>query len=96
MKKVLTKEFVSPIVRQTFSGSMLSGTGECTMILTVDGDRGSIEWDIPNLGEFAEIGLRFGGGELLAVVGYGVATWLPSEAIELIEEAGFKVGDEFR
>lgn len=93
MQKVLTKEFVSPIVRETSFGSQPIGTGKCTMILTVDGDRGSIEWDIPNLGEFAEIGLWFEGGELHD---YDGVFSLPAEAIELIEEAGFKVGDEFR
>lgn len=92
-KIIKTKRFVSLVTRETSFRADVIGEGQSEMTLTVEGDRGCIEWDIPNLGEFAEIGLIFEGRELHD---YDGVFSLPAEAIELIEEAGFTVGEEFR
>lgn len=90
---IKTKRFTSLITRETSFRTDVIGEGQSEMTLTVEGEQGCIEWDIPNLGEFAEIGLTFEGREL---VDYDGVFSLPVQAIELIEEAGFTVGDDFR
>lgn len=70
------------------------GKYECTMELFTD-DNGTptmIEWDIPEMEHTEHIGLEFSG---IHLEGYDGVFELPSQAVQLIKKAGYKVGDDF-
>lgn len=72
----------------------LSEGTESTMELWADnqGAPMSIEWNVPELDFYAEIGLEFDGQEL---VDYDGVFELPKEAIKLIRKAGYTVPKHF-
>lgn len=96
MTKLADKTFKSAMVREGSWGSDDIGTHKSTMTLySMDDERGRglIEWDIPSLETVVEIGLSFDIRRNL--LDYDGTFSLPKQAVELIREAGFTVGEEF-
>lgn len=62
-----------------------------------DAGHGYIEWDIPDAGEYEEIGLTYEmRGDKRALIDYDGIMALPLEAAQLLEEAGIIVDEEFK
>jgi hypothetical protein len=60
--------------------------------LTADQSKGLIEWDIPGLDQTEHIGIWTEKGEL---TDYDGLMSLPNRAVELLRNAGIKVGEEY-
>jgi hypothetical protein len=66
---------------------------DCTLELTIcDDGHAYAELEIPAIDEYTDIGLVFDNGEL---VDYDGIMSLPPQLIPLIEEAGYKVTEDF-
>lgn len=95
---ILTKTFTAALHYEGSWGSRDAGTHDSTMALHLHtDDTGRIEWEIPSLDEYVEIGLRF---EISATGARSLAEYdgtmsLPFQAVELMREAGIAVGNDF-
>lgn len=99
MKQVATKTFKSSLIMEGSWGEQSLGEHQSVMALyvTEDGRRGFIEWDVPDLEELTEIGLRFElYGDDMVLTDYDGVFSLPAEAIKMLEETGVFVGTEFK
>lgn len=98
-KPIATKTFTTYIVSEGSWGARDRGKHESTMELYEgeDAGHGSIEWEIPAIDEYADIGLTY---EMIDgkrhLTDYDGVFSLPKEAIELLESAGIVVSEEFR
>ena len=96
---VARKEFTAAIVREHSNVPRPTplGRSRCTMELFMRQDPGQawIEWDSPDVDEYAEIGLTFDPGtrELLD---YDGVFQLPPQAVEMLTEYGFKVPEDMQ
>ena len=99
MKLIATKTFKSSLIMEGSWGEQSLGEHESVMelYLTEDKTRGFIEWDVPELQELTEIGLRFEVyGDEVVLTDYDGVFSLPYEAIKMLEEAGVFVSAEFK
>ena len=99
MKLIATKTFKSSLIMEGSWGEQSLGEHESVMELhlTEDKTRGFIEWDVPDLQELTEIGLRFEVyGDEVVLTDYDDVFSLPYEAIKMLEEAGVFVSAEFK
>lgn len=98
MTPVLTKTFTAPLVLERSSSSRPDalGTHESTMQLFERSTPGCmmIEWNMPTLDMVEHIGIWLDDDRNL--VDYDGVMELPKQAIELLEEYGVKVGEDFR
>lgn len=98
--KIAEKKFTASLYREGSWGARdIPGEHECTMTLyQAERVRYSIEWDIPSLEETEDIGLWFevNADGKLELVDYDGIMSLPEQAIELLEEQGFVVGEDFK
>lgn len=95
--------FTAALIKHGSWGHRDQGIHPSTMTLYVAPDclfneghgarHGLIEWDIPSLGEFEQIGLWF--DENRNLVDYDGIMALPREAIALLRSLSFKVSEEF-
>ena len=94
---ITTVTFTSPVNKENSFNSWSLGEHESTMELGIkdsDHTQGWIEWNIPSADEYAEIGLWFGtDGKTLT--DYDGVFSLPDQAIKLLRDNGFIVGEEF-
>ena len=99
MKQVATKTFKSSLIMEGSWGTQSLGEHQSVMelYLTEDKTRGFIEWDVADLQELTEIGLRFElYGDDMVLTDYDGVFSLPAEAIKMLEETGVFVGTEFK
>lgn len=99
MKLIASKTFKSSLIMEGSWGEQSLGEHESVMelYLTEDKTRGFIEWDVPELQELTEIGLRFEVyGDEVVLTDYDGVFSLPYEAIKMLEEAGIFVSPEFK
>jgi hypothetical protein len=100
MKPVASKTFTSELIKEGSWGERDLGTFESTMDLyEMEGDAGRlyIEWEVPDLDEFEEIGIwveMVDGKRTLR--DYDGVFSLPEQAIELLESHGIVVPEEFQ
>lgn len=95
IQTLATKTFVTNLRIEGSWGATDVGEHESTMELRANDGTDWIEWDIPGLDEYVEIGLWFDeDGKTLT--DYDGVMSIPKEALDLIEEAGFIVPPEFR
>jgi hypothetical protein len=95
MDKVAETTFTAALIKHGSWGYRPEGIHPSTMTLYLEEDclSGVIEWDIPSLSEFEEIGLWFDSGRNL--VDYDGIMALPREAVALLRSFNFKVSEEF-
>jgi len=105
MKQIATKTFKSSLIMEGSWGVQLLGEHESVMALyvTADGKRGFIEWDVPDLEELTEIGLWFDQDDEApdpsihsVLTDYDGVMSLPKQAVEILEQVGIYVGEEFK
>jgi hypothetical protein len=90
-------KFNAPIIKENSFHAQPMGEHHCTMELHLndsDHRKGWIEFDIPAIDEFAEIGLWFE-DDRKTLSDYDGVFALPSEAIQLLRDNGYIVGDQF-
>ena len=95
-RKAATSTFTAELIMEGSWGARELGTHESTMDLWISRKepRGFIEWDIPAIEGYEEIGLWFDMEKNL--VDYdGISGYLPKEAVSLLESQGYKVSKEF-
>jgi hypothetical protein len=95
MDKVAETTFTAALIKHGSWGYRPEGIHPSTMVLYMDDDglTGLIEWDIPSLSEFEEIGLWF--DEQRNLIDYDGIMALPREAVSLLRSFNFKVSEEF-
>ncbi len=99
-KLMAHKEFTSPVNKEysMLPYSIPLGEHKSTLDLydmEVEGSTYLLcEWDIPEVEEFASIGLWF--DDKKEMTDYDGVFELPEQVIGLLEEQGFVVGEEFR
>jgi hypothetical protein len=89
--------FTSPVNKENSFTAWSLGEHESTMELHLrdeDNTVGWIEWDIPSADEYVEIGLWFG-TDRTTLTDYDGVFALPDQAIKLLRDNGFHVGEEF-
>ena len=94
--KLAEKAFTAELVRESSFGTQYIGEHASTMTLYGLPDKAGaafIEWDIPDLEDCVEIGLSFDVRKHL--IDYDGVFSLPKEAVALIREAGFIIGESF-
>ena len=99
MKLIASKTFKSSLIMEGSWGEQSLGEHQSVMelYLTEDKTRGFIEWDVADLQELTEIGLRFElYGDDMVLTDYDGVFSLPAEAIKMLEETGVFVGTEFK
>ena len=99
MKLITSKTFKSSLIMEGSWGTQSLGEHQSVMelYLTEDKTRGFIEWDVADLQELTEIGLRFElYGDDMVLTDYDGVFSLPAEAIKMLEETGVFVGTEFK
>lgn len=92
-----TITFTAPIYSENSYTTTQLGEHQSTMTLRVNDQnwkRGSIEWDIPSLDCYTDIGLWFEDDEK-TLADYDGVFALPTEAIKLLTDNGFIVGEQF-
>lgn len=87
-----TKTFEANIIRQPDGAPLGRHASTMTLVINDAGDGGYIEWELPGLDDFYNIGLTIEDGVLLDFDGVHD---LPAEAVELLREAGVTIGEEF-
>ena len=98
MKEVASKTFTADLIVEGSWGERPLGTSESTMTFyksILRFDTGMIEWDIPAHEMTEHIGLWWD-PSTMELTDYDGVFSLPKEAIELLEENGIKVGEDFR
>lgn len=99
MKLIASKTFKSSLIMEGSWGEQSLGEHQSVMelYLTEDKTRGFIEWDVADLQELTEIGLRFElYGDGMVLTDYDGVFSLPAEAVKMLEETGVFVGTEFK
>lgn len=93
--KIAEKKFTACIVREGSWGVSQLGKHASSMTLYASDapGRAYIEWEIPAIDEYVEIGLSF--DVCRNLLDYDGVFSLPREAVALIRSAGFKVGRDF-
>ena len=88
-----TINFTAALLKHGSWGHRDMGTHPSSMTLFLSDNRriGLIEWDIPSLSEFEEIGLWFEDGVL---VDYDGIMALPREAVAMLRAYGFTVPED--
>ena len=96
MEKAGECTFTAALIKHGSWGSREQGIHPSTMTLYLDDDcrTGLIEWDIPSLSEFEEIGLWF--DEHRNLIDYDGIMALPREAVSLLRSFNFRVSEEFQ
>ena len=95
MEQIGQCTFTAALIKYGSWGYRPEGIHPSTMTLYMDDDglTGLIEWDIPSLSEFEEIGLSFDSDRNL--IDYDGIMALPREAVSLLRSFNFKVSEEF-
>lgn len=94
---IATITFKAPIYSENSYIAIPHGEHESTMTLRVndhDHTKGSIEWDIPSLDCYTTIGLWFE-HDRTTLSDYDGVFALPHQAIDLLRDNGYIVGDEY-
>ena len=94
MNQAGTINFTAALLKHGSWGHRDLGTHPSSMTLWLDDNRrtGMIEWDIPSLGEFENIGLWFDDDGVL--VDYDGVMALPREAMSMLRAYGFTVPED--
>ena len=93
MNQAGTITFTAALLKHGSWGHRDMGRHPSSMTLWLDDNRrtGMIEWDIPSLNEFENIGLWFEAGVL---VDYDGVMALPGEAVSMLRVYGFTVPED--
>lgn len=96
---IATIRFKASIYKESSMVSTTQDLGEHQTEMTLyindqDSRYGSIEWDIPSLDEFVDIGLVFA-EDRTTLIDYDGTFSLPSQAIQLLRDEGFIVPEDF-